>query len=101
MRDDKDTNGNLAKAEANWPGRVESKGKSSVRQHPHTRPTSDDMMESLRNSSAVVGWICRLAAGFLLAQTLFFKFTGTAESVYILTKMALNRGVAALRAWRN
>ena len=32
-------------------------------------------------------WVLRLVAAFILLQTLFFKFTGAAESVYIFTKV--------------
>ena len=35
----------------------------------------------------VVAWVLRLVAAFILLQTLFFKFTGAAESVYIFTKV--------------
>ena len=35
----------------------------------------------------VVSWILRLASAGILLQTLFFKFTGSAESVYIFTKV--------------
>src|SRR5215510_10623883 len=35
----------------------------------------------------VVSWICRIAAGVVLLQTLFFKFRAAPESVYIFTKV--------------
>ena len=35
----------------------------------------------------VVSWVLRLASAGILIQTLFFKFTGSAESVYIFTKV--------------
>jgi uncharacterized membrane protein YphA (DoxX/SURF4 family) len=37
----------------------------------------------------VLGWVCRLTAAIILLQTLFFKFTGAEESVYIFTKVGL------------
>ena len=37
----------------------------------------------------VLSWICRLTAAIILLQTLFFKFTGAEESVYIFTKVGL------------
>ena len=37
----------------------------------------------------IVAWICRVAAAIILLQTLFFKFTGAPESVYIFTKVGL------------
>ena len=42
-----------------------------------------------RSSSAVaVGWALRLVAAVILLQTLFFKFTGAAESVFIFSKLS-------------
>lgn len=37
----------------------------------------------------VVSWLVRLTAAVILLQTLFFKFTGAPESVYIFTKVGL------------
>jgi len=36
-----------------------------------------------------VSWICRLTAAVILLQTLFFKFSGAPESVYIFTKVGM------------
>src|SRR5882724_4609484 len=52
----------------------------------------------------IVSWICRIVAAVILAQTLFFKFTGAEESIYIFTKVGLEpwgrygSGVAELLA---
>ena len=46
-------------------------------------------MASLPKSEWVVSWICRIVAAVILAQTLFFKFTGAEESIYIFTKVGL------------
>ena len=35
----------------------------------------------------ILGWILRLAAAGILLQTLFFKFTGAEESVYIFSTL--------------
>lgn len=35
----------------------------------------------------VFSWACRLVAAIILLQTLFFKFTAAAESIYIFTKL--------------
>ena len=35
----------------------------------------------------VISWILRLTAAIILLQTLYFKFTGAPESVYIFTKV--------------
>jgi putative oxidoreductase len=37
----------------------------------------------------VVSWICRITAAVILCQTLFFKFTGAPESIYIFTKVGM------------
>ncbi len=34
-------------------------------------------------------WILRLIAAVIMLQTLYFKFTGAAESVYIFTKLGM------------
>lgn len=46
-------------------------------------------MGSLTKPQLVVSWICRLVAAGILLQTLFFKFTGAPESVYIFTKVGI------------
>jgi hypothetical protein len=35
----------------------------------------------------ILDWACRAVAAAILLQTLFFKFTGAPESVYIFTKV--------------
>jgi uncharacterized membrane protein YphA (DoxX/SURF4 family) len=47
------------------------------------------MKGSLTKSERIVSWICRLVAAVILGQTLFFKFTGAEESIYIFTKVGL------------
>src|SRR6059058_5048810 len=37
----------------------------------------------------ILSWVCRIVAAAILAQTLFFKFTGAEESIYIFTKVGL------------
>jgi putative oxidoreductase len=37
----------------------------------------------------IISWICRLVAAVILAQTLYFKFTGAPESVYIFTTVGM------------
>lgn len=37
----------------------------------------------------VISWILQLLAAAILFQTLFFKFTGAEESVYIFTKLGM------------
>ncbi len=62
-----------------------------------TRPTHVDCdciftaakMENLSKPLLVLSWICRIAAALILLQTLYFKFSGAEESVYIFTKVGL------------
>jgi len=35
----------------------------------------------------ILDWSCRVIAAIILLQTLFFKFTGAPESVYIFTRV--------------
>ena len=37
----------------------------------------------------VLSWIARIAAAFILLQTLFFKFTGAEESIYIFSQLGV------------
>jgi len=46
-------------------------------------------MEALSTSLVVMSWLCRIVAAVILLQTLYFKFTGAEESVYIFTKIGL------------
>ena len=46
-------------------------------------------METLSTPLLVISWICRAVAAVILLQTLYFKFTGAEESVYIFTKVGL------------
>src|SRR5215470_1942860 len=43
----------------------------------------------LSRSQSIVSWILQLVAAAILFQTLFFKFTGAEESVYIFTKLGM------------
>lgn len=46
-------------------------------------------MEPLTRSQRIASWLCRITAAIILVQTLFFKFTGAPESVYIFTKVGM------------
>jgi len=43
----------------------------------------------LTKAELVTSWVCRSLAGAIMIETLFFKFTGAPESVYIFSKMSL------------
>src|SRR4051794_16622600 len=44
-------------------------------------------VKSVSKATNLVAWVLRLIAAVILLQTLFFKFTGAAESKYIFTKV--------------
>jgi len=41
----------------------------------------------MRRGATLVSWICQVMVAGILGQTLFFKFTGAAESVYIFEQL--------------
>lgn len=43
----------------------------------------------LSKSTNILSWILRLTVAAILFQTLFFKFTGATESVYIFSKLGV------------
>ncbi len=49
--------------------------------------------------TTIVVWVLRLVAAVILLQTLFFKFTGAPESVYIFTKVGSGIGLNFLEPW--
>jgi hypothetical protein len=56
-------------------------------------------MHNLTRSQNVVTWLLQLAVAGILLQTLFFKFTGAEESVYIFTSVGKFLGVAGVEPW--
>lgn len=51
--------------------------------------TIEENMRAPSKAIAVLSWVCRVTAAVILLQTLFFKFTGAEESVYIFSKLGL------------
>ena len=47
------------------------------------------MTSSMTRSAALASWGCQLAAAGILAQTLFFKFTGAEESRFIFSTLGV------------
>src|SRR5271156_6874171 len=43
----------------------------------------------LTKKQKIASWLVRLTAAVILLQTLFFKFTGAPESIYIFTKVGM------------
>jgi putative oxidoreductase len=63
-----------------------------VRDHPHYPkgfPEWRVMNMSLSRGQNVASWVLQLVAAIVLFQTLFFKFTGAKESVYIFSALGL------------
>ena len=46
-------------------------------------------MSMLSTAGRVMSWICQLVAAGILAQTLYFKFTGAPESRYIFSTLGM------------
>jgi len=46
-------------------------------------------MKTRSKTIRIIDWLCRVTAAVILLQTLFFKFTGAPESIYIFTKIGL------------
>ena len=44
-------------------------------------------MNNLSKTQSIVSWVLQLAVAGILLQTLFFKFTGAEESVYIFSRL--------------
>ena len=53
------------------------------------RARTYEIEETLGSRERVVSWTCRIIAAAIMLETLFFKFTGAPESVYIFSKMNL------------
>lgn len=47
------------------------------------------IMNPLTQSQRIASYLVRITAAIILLQTLFFKFTGAPESVYIFTKVGM------------
>jgi len=56
-------------------------------------------MNHLSRAQAVVSWVAQLTVAGILLQTLFFKFTGAEESVYIFTTLGRFVHVAGVEPW--
>jgi putative oxidoreductase len=56
-------------------------------------------MNQLSRIQAVVSWLLQLAVAGILLQTLFFKFTGAEESVYIFSTVGRFVHFPAFEPW--
>ncbi len=50
---------------------------------------SKEESKTLNKQQTTISWVLRLVVAVILFQTLFFKFTGAQESVYIFTKLGI------------
>mgnify|MGYP002623676207 FL=1 len=55
---------------------------------PNT-PPSESLTMDLTTKQLIISWIARIVVALILFQTLFFKFTGAEESVYIFRTLGL------------
>src|SRR5581483_3851057 len=78
----------LPKPTATGPGSSKRRENKTVRFTQTVRRNHLFMIESTK-SKRWLSRICRIIAAIILLQTLFFKFTGAAESVYIFTKVGM------------
>jgi putative oxidoreductase len=46
----------------------------------------------MKNKKNILSWIVRVVAAVILLQTLYFKFTGHEDSVFIFTQLGLEPG---------
>ena len=56
-------------------------------------------MNHLSRAQTVLSWFLQLAAAGILLQTLFFKFTGAEESVYIFSAVGRFLNIAGVEPW--
>lgn len=43
----------------------------------------------MSKTALIIAWVCQIIAAVILAQTLFFKFTGSPESKYIFSTLGV------------
>jgi hypothetical protein len=56
-------------------------------------------MTDLTRPQTVFSWLLQITVAVILLQTLFFKFTGAEESVYIFSTVGRFVGVAGVEPW--
>jgi putative oxidoreductase len=56
-------------------------------------------MHNITKPQLAVSWALQAAVAGILLQTLFFKFTGAQESVYIFSSVGRFIGVSAVEPW--
>src|SRR5712691_5313213 len=56
-------------------------------------------MNQLSRAQTVVSWLLQVSVAAILLQTLFFKFTGAEESVYIFSTVGRFAHIPAFEPW--
>src|SRR5712691_4138646 len=56
-------------------------------------------MNQLSKAQACISWLLQLVVACILLQTLFFKFTGAEESVYIFSTVGRFFNIAGMEPW--
>src|SRR5215831_8411935 len=56
-------------------------------------------MSQLSKASTAISWAIQLIVAGILLQTLFFKFTGAEESVFIFTAVGRFLGIPGVEPW--
>jgi hypothetical protein len=56
-------------------------------------------MNNFSRAQLIVGWLLQLMIAGILLQTLFFKFTGAEESVYIFSTLGRFVGIPGVEPW--
>lgn len=56
-------------------------------------------MNHLSRAQAAVSWFLQIAVAGILLQTLFFKFTGAEESVYIFSTIGQFLNISGVEPW--
>ena len=56
-------------------------------------------MNHLSRAQTILSWTLQLAVAGILLQTLFFKFTGAEESVYIFSTVGRFLNIAGVEPW--
>jgi hypothetical protein len=64
--------------------------------NPRGRPSG---MTDLTRPQSVFSWLLQITVAVILLQTLFFKFTGAEESVYIFSTVGRFAGVTGMEPW--
>src|SRR5215472_456318 len=56
-------------------------------------------MNQLAKTQAILSWVLQVGVAVILLQTLFFKFTGAEESVYIFSTVGRFLNVSGVEPW--